>query len=156
MNRVNPADRDQDGDASSDERRLLVRTHLRLGFGALFVFVALGTLLETLHAFKAPLYLDVGNETRRLMWRLAHAHGTLLSILNVVYAVCADRFPELGGRLTSRALLLALALLPFGFFAGGVVVHGGDPGLPILLVPVGALALLVALFGLAVSAFRLR
>ena len=129
---------------SSPHDRTVVR-HLRAGFGGLLAFVVLGALLEALHAFKAPLYLDVGNETRRLMWRLAHAHGTLLSLVNVVYALAVERRPRLGSALASRCFLSALVLLPFGFFGGGVIVHGGDPGLPIVLVPLGALTLAVGL-----------
>lgn len=129
---------------STPHDRTVVR-HLRAGFGGLLAFVVLGTVLEALHAFKAPLYLDVGNETRRLMWRLAHAHGTLLSIVNVVYALAIERRPRLASVLASRCFLAALVLLPLGFFAGGIVVHGGDPGLPIVLVPLGALTLAVGL-----------
>ena len=33
--------------------------------------------------------------------------------------------------------------MPGGFFLGGIVIYGGDPGLAILLLPLGA-ALLVA------------
>lgn len=121
------------------------RRHLRVGFGALALFVSLGLLLEVLHGLKSPLYLDVGNETRRLVWRLAHAHGTLLAILNVVFALVVDRRPEVATPLASRGLLAATVLVPFGFFAGGVVVRGGDPGLPVLLVPIGALCLVAAL-----------
>ena len=56
----------------------------------------------------------------------------------------------------SRGLLVSLVLLPFGFFAGGVVVHGGDPGLPIVLVPIGALALVVALGSIVLTLLRRR
>jgi len=34
-------------------------------------------------------------------------------------------------------------VLPLGFFLGGFGLHGGDPGLGVLLVPVGALLLLL-------------
>ena len=33
-------------------------------------------------------------------------------------------------------------LLPAGFLLGGLVIHDGDPGIGVLLVPVGALLLL--------------
>ena len=36
-----------------------------------------------------------------------------------------------------------------GFILGGLVTHGAEPGLGIILLPVGALFLLVALFKLA-------
>jgi hypothetical protein len=51
--------------------------------------------------------------------------------------------------LTSTALVMASVLLPGGFFLGGVVFYSGDPGVGIALVPVGAAALLYALFSIA-------
>ncbi|MDP6979556.1 MAG: hypothetical protein QF570_13300 [Myxococcota bacterium] len=49
-------------------------------------------------------------------------------------------------QLASRLHTLALVLLPLGFFTGELVIHGGDPEIGILLVPVGALVLLAAIF----------
>jgi hypothetical protein len=46
-------------------------------------------------------------------------------------------------------LIGASALLPLGFFLGGVEFYQGDPGLGILVVPVGAVLLLAALFLIA-------
>ena len=131
----------------------LAHRHLRAGWIALAVYLTLGIALEALHAFKVGFYLDVGNETRRLLFRLAHAHGTLLAIVNILYGLTVRAVPESGRPLASGALLAALVLLPMGFFAGGIVIHGGDPGLPILLVPAGALALLV---GTMVTAHAVR
>jgi hypothetical protein len=37
-------------------------------------------------------------------------------------------------------------LLPGGFFAGGLRVYGGDPGPGIILAPIGATSLLIAVF----------
>lgn len=108
-------------------------------------------MLETLHGFKVPAYLDVSNETRRLMWTLAHAHGVLLAIVHVIFGLSIRIVPELGARrqpLISRCLIGASFLLPGGFFLGGTVLYGGDPGLGVLLVPVGAVLLLIAVFGL--------
>ena len=129
------------------------RRNLRAGWWGLLVFLSLGVVLEALHGFKLGYYLDVGNETRRLLWRLAHAHGTLLSLVNVAYALTARAVPESATPLAGTALLVALVLIPAGFFAGGIVVHGGDPGLSILLVPAGAVALFV---GVASVAKRIR
>ena len=50
--------------------------------------------------------------------------------------------------------MLASLLLPGGFFLGGVVIYAGDPGLGILLVPVGALLLLTAVLLTALDAGR--
>ena len=69
----------------------LTSRHLRFGWGSLLVFVLLGGVLEGMHGFKVDWYLAVGNETQRLMWRLAHAHGTFLSLVHVAFAFTVKR-----------------------------------------------------------------
>lgn len=125
--------------------------NLRAGFWALFGFTALGLVLEALHGLKFGFYLDVDNETRRLLWRLAHAHGALLGLLNVAYALAAHAWPKLKDRLASRALLVALLLMPLGFLLGGAFAQGGDPGLSVGLAAAGGVALL---FGLGKVAWK--
>jgi hypothetical protein len=41
-------------------------------------------------------------------------------------------------------LIGALILMPLGFFVGGLHLFGGDPGVGVFLVPIGALMILVA------------
>jgi len=128
------------------------RRHLQFGWWSLLGFLSLGFTLELLHGFKIGLYLDVGQETRRLMWTLAHAHGALLGLVHLAYAVSIKVFPGLAERdqrTVSLALIAASVLLPGGFFAGGLQHHGGDPGLGILVVPLGATCLGVAVFLMA-------
>jgi hypothetical protein len=131
------------------------RRHLRFGWWSLLVFATLGFALETLHGFKVDWYLSVSNETRRLMWTLAHAHGTLLSIVHILLAVSLHAIPELRERnlrLVSTSLIAASILLPGGFFLGGLVFYGGDPGpVATVLIPVGAMCLLIATFLIARS-----
>jgi hypothetical protein len=55
--------------------------------------------------------------------------------------------------LAGNCLLGASVLLPGGFFLGGLFLYGGDPGLGVLLVPLGALLLLVAVL-LTARAFK--
>lgn len=120
--------------------------HLRFGWWSLLLFGAAGLVLESFHGFKVGLYLDVGNDTRRLMWTLAHAHGTLLALVHLAWAMTVRtvdlRMANLA--VVSRALTLASVLLPGGFFLGGIRFYSGDPGVGILLVPVGAVCLLYA------------
>jgi len=128
------------------------RRHLRVGWWALLVFATLGLVLESLQGFKVAAYLDVSNETRRLMWRLAHAHGTLLGAVNILFALTLKASAPAtmpGLARISGTLVAATILLPIGFFVGGVVFYGGDPGVGVLLVPVGAVLLLLALFWIA-------
>jgi hypothetical protein len=121
--------------------------HLRIGWGAILLFLSLGALLEALHGFKLGFYLDLANATRRHLWTLAHAHGTLLGILNVVFALSLRVFcerEESWQRAASVCLFGATVLLPSGFFLGGLVIYAGDPGLGVLLVPLGGLLLFIA------------
>lgn len=126
-----------------------VRKHLRIGWLSLLLFLSLGIVLESLHGFKVGYYLDVSNSTRRLMWTLAHAHGTLLALVNLAFALTVHLLPAWPIKersLASGSLLGATVLMPAGFFLGGVFVYGGDPGLGIFLLPVGAVMLLIAVF----------
>lgn len=138
---------------------LLTRRHLRFGWWTLLIFLSLGLALEILHGFKVSYYLKVSNETRRLMWTLAHAHGTLLALVNVGFAFTARLLPEWSVRergVASVCLRGATLLMPAGFFLGGLIVYSGDPGLGIILVPIGGLLLFVAVFLTARGAGSLR
>ena len=102
---ANPVPSAADSNATPEERR-----HFRLGWWSLLVFVCLGIVLEGMLAFKAPWYVNVGdNETHRLMLRLGHAHGTLLSVLNIVFAGSLARLSLPAGArvLASRCLAAA-------------------------------------------------
>ena len=117
--------------------------HLRFGWWSLFAWLTLGVVLETLHGFKLAWYLNVDVEMRRLMFTLAHAHGTLLALVNIAAGLTLRTVKgfELEKN-ASLALLGGSVLLPAGFVLGGLVIHDGDPGIGVLLVPVGALLLL--------------
>ena len=131
-----------------------VRRHLRFGWWSLLFFLSLGIVLEAMHGFKIGWYLDVSNGTRRLMLTLAHAHGTLLSLVHVVFGLTLGARPDGWTprlRFASASLVGASLLLPGGFFLGGLVIYAGDPGIGILLVPVGAVLLLAAVFLIARS-----
>lgn len=131
-----------------------IRRHMRVGWIALLVFVTLGTTLEALHAFKSGAYLGVGNETRRLMWTLAHAHGIGLSLVHIGFgATLRALFHAFSERLAlaGRLLTWGTVLLPGGFMLGGVVTYGGDPGVGVFLVPVGALLIWISVLLVALA-----
>jgi hypothetical protein len=139
--------------------RLMHRSNrnLRFGWWSLLVFLSLGGALETLHGFKVGWYVDVGNEMRRLMFTLAHAHGTALALVNIVAGLTArgvEKF-ELR-RSVSFCLIWAGLLFPLGFFLGGFVTYGGDPGLGIWLVPIAALLLFYSVARIALDLRRPR
>ena len=141
----------QEQERSAIDRRHELR-HLRVGAVALLVFATLGVALEALHAFKVPWYLRVDNETRRLFFTLAHAHGTALGLVNLAVAAVCRRLPRPLPASASAALVAGTLLVPGGFFVGGLFAVGGDPGLGAVLVPPGALFVLAALALLAWAA----
>lgn len=121
------------------EQRTLVRRHLMAGWAGLVVFIAAGLALDAMHALKVDAYLDLRNATRRLMWTLGHAHGTLFSLGSIAFAWTASLMKPTGlVKNASRGTLAGLALMPLGFFLGGLGIQGGDPGMGVLLVPLGA------------------
>lgn len=151
---------EKDVTRSDDGTAGTCRYHLVVGWWGLLVFVLLGGVLECLHGYKVAWYVNSGEpETTRLMWRLAHAHGTMLSLIHLGFAWSVTQLPGLVGRarfVASRCLLAAGILIPAGFFLGGwpafvltggqrLGVLGGDPGLSIVLVPLGAGLLLVSI-----------
>lgn len=129
----------------SPETRLIT-SHLRLGWWSLALFATLGLVLELLHGLKIGAYLEAANETRRLLWTLAHAHGTLLGLVHLAYAFTVRTGAIAASRLGSSSLALRLAsvFLPGGFFLGGIQFYAGDPGWGVALVPVGAVLAIYA------------
>jgi hypothetical protein len=138
----------------SNPQAALIARHWRFGWWALLVFVLVGGSLELLHAFKVDAYLNADQETRRLMWRLGHAHGGLFALLNILFAArpSLDR-STLPKKLqfASKCLLLASVLIPSGFLLGGAVTYDGDPGLGVMLVPLGAALMACAVFLIALG-----
>lgn len=126
--------------------------NLRFGWWSLLVFLSLGGLLEALHGFKIGWYVDVGNDVRRLMFTLAHAHGTALALVNIAAGLTARSVKGVRPRSSvSFSLIWAGILFPVGFFLGGIVTYGGDPGLGIWLVPVAALLLFYSVLRIALD-----
>lgn len=135
----------------------LARQHHLVGWCGLLVFLTLGAVLEGLHGFKLGFYLDPASKVRREMWTLAHAHGTLLALVQIAFAAGLERFGRWTPgrlRLASLFLLDAAVLIPVGFFLGGVAPTESDPWYGILLVPAGALLLFFGVLLVIVSALR--
>src|SRR5687767_13761367 len=132
-----------------DDPQIYLRRHLRFGWWSLLIFLTLGIVLEILHGFKIGAYLNVSNSTRRLLWTLAHAHGTALALVHIAFGVTTNYLTAWVGRtraFASVSLIAASIFLPGGFFLGGLIIYAGDPGLGILLVPLGAIFLFLAVF----------
>jgi hypothetical protein len=145
--------------SASDEESARSTRHLRLGWWSLLVFVLLGLVLEALHGFKVGWYLESTSSARRLAWTLAHAHGTLLAVVNLVLGATHERYAgwtPRSRRFASNCLIGATVILPAGFFLGGLFPYEGDPGLGILLVPLGGGLLALAVLSIALASRAAR
>jgi hypothetical protein len=123
----------------------------------LLAFLSIGVGLEALHGLKIGWYLKPAFETRRLMWTLGHAHGALLALIHALFAASLLGFVstvQRSLRWASPCLISSSILLPGGFFLGGTFIYGGDPGIGIALVPLGALTLFLAILLVAISISR--
>src|SRR5437867_5429560 len=107
---------------------------IRQGWISLAGWIAFGILIEGLSAFRSPALLD--DSIRREMFRLAHAHGTLLNLVLIAAAICARLDLIHLSSMPSLGLRLAVVLLPIGFLLAGIWHFKDDPGLAIVLVPI--------------------
>ena len=119
------------------------------GWLSVAFWMSFGLLLESLMAYKSPGYLD--DPQRRELFRLAHAHGSLLGVILVLAAIWARGAGAQLSRLAIMALRLGTAVMPLGFLAAGLWHPESDPGLAIWLVPAGALPLIFGLTSIALS-----
>lgn len=116
-------------------------------FGLLF-WMSMGLLFEGLIGFRAPVYLQ--DPLRRELFRLAHAHGTILSILLLVVNLYLVRDLITLPRIAIRALQAGVLIMPLGFLLGGAWHYESDPNFLIFLSPLGGLLII---FGIAAAAF---
>lgn len=116
-------------------------------FGLLF-WMSMGLLFEGLIGFRTPAYLQ--DPLRRELFRLAHAHGTILCILLLVANLYLVRGLIAPPKAAVISLQIGTILMPFGFLLGGLWHYESDPNFLIILSPLGGLLII---FGVAAAAF---
>jgi hypothetical protein len=136
--------------AATASPRLIERLLLQ-GWASIAILMSFGLLLEGLLGYKIPAFLE--DSQRRELFRLAHTHGTLLSLVLITAALCLRLFEIRPPAVAIAALRLGALLMPLGFLLGGIWHPEGDPGVGIWLVPPGAL---MVIFGAIASALASR
>ena len=116
---------------------------LIFGWSWLALFMLGGLLLESLHLFKSAFYFEVA--IRRELWTLAHAHGALLALVNIVLGLYFTHFGLPSTRTIANLMIAAAIFMPFGFLLGGVGNNEVDPSLAILMTPIGAVLAILAI-----------
>lgn len=139
-------------DRPDQNKAINITGMLTQGWLSVALWMMFGLLLEGLLGYKIPDYLE--DAQRRELFRLAHAHGTLLGLVLIVAGLWAEK------RTASRIAILALRtgaiVMPLGFALAGVWHPEGDPGIFIWLVPPGALFVIFGTIALALSERRNR
>jgi hypothetical protein len=117
-------------------------------FGLAF-WLTFGLFIEGLIAFRAPVYLQ--DPVRRELFRLAHAHGTILSLLMLIANLYIQKGLTAPPSAALWSLRLGILVMPVGFLLGGVWHYESDPGLGVFLAPVGALMIIFGVVAIAIS-----
>lgn len=122
---------------------------LRQGWTTLAFWMTFGLLLEGLLGYKIPTYLN--NPTRRELFRLAHTHGAVLSLVLIAAAICFRQRIIQTQNFVQWALRIGTVLMPVGFLLAGIWPYEGDPGLTIWLVPPSALLIIFGIVCIVLS-----
>jgi hypothetical protein len=138
-------------DASSGAEVVNHSGMLFQGWVSLAFWMVLGLLLESLMAYKSPAYLQ--DAVRRELFRLGHAHGTVLGLVLIVAALSGERFKVQPASVAQMALRIGAVLMPLGFLLAGFWHYESDPGPGIWLVPAGALLLIFGVISFALASW---
>ena len=119
------------------------------GLAGVAVWMSFGLLLEGLIAFRVPTYLL--DNVAREMFRLAHAHGTLLSLVVVAIGLCWRSGFIAPPRIATLALRIGAVVMPVGFLLGGIGHYESDPSPLVFLAPLGGVMVIFGIVACAVS-----
>lgn len=117
------------------------------GWWSLAVWLSFGLFLEGLIGFRTPVYLQ--DEMRRELFRLAHAHGTVLSVVLLVAVAFVERSLASPPTVALRLLQLGTLIMPLGFLIGGIWHTETDPNFAVFLSPAGGLMIIFAVISIA-------
>ncbi len=124
-------------------------THLRASLWTLAAFLAMGMWLEAMFGLRVEGIID--DPLRREFLRLGHAHGGLLSLVNLGLAWALRRLstPAAWATRVRLAAWIGAVLVGLGFVGGGLWHGPTDPGPLVLMVPAGALMLVASIIATA-------
>lgn len=126
-----------------------VRSLLLQSFIGIAAWMSFGLLLEGFIGFRVSAYMS--DLTRRELFRLAHTHGTLLSILLLISALTISKGLVYPNKFAAVALQIGTVLMPLGFLLGGIWTRGEEPNIFIFLAPIGGVLVIFGIINLAFS-----
>jgi hypothetical protein len=119
------------------------------GLIGLGVWMSFGLLLEGLIAFRIPYYLS--DAVTREMFRLAHAHGTLLSLILVTVGLTVKAGYVSPAAIVTWMLRTGSILMPVGFLLGGIGNTANDPSPLVFLAPMGGIMIIFGIVTCVIS-----
>jgi len=122
------------------------------GWIGLAFWMSFGLLIEGLIAFRIPAYLQ--DPVRRELFRLGHAHGTLLSIVLLIVGLYAHTAIVAPMRIARLALQAGVIMMPVGFILGGISHFESDPNPLVFLAPLGGLLVIFGVVSIAVTILK--
>jgi hypothetical protein len=134
------------------DQRVLVAGLLRQAWIGLAFWMSFGLLLEGLIGYRIPDYLN--DPQRRELFRLAHAHGGVLSLVLLAAALGLGFGVTEPPRKALLALRIGVVVMPVSFLLAGIWHYSNDPGLAIWLVAPAALLVVFGIVGLALAIRR--
>ncbi len=149
-NFVEPVEQFNAANFTPENHKLIANLILQAWLGVA-LWMSFGLLMEGFIGYRIPSYF--ADATRRELFRLAHAHGALLSILLFAAAFCADKFPNTP-QFAIWSLRAGVVLMPLGFLFAGVWHFRDEPGIAIWLVPTSALLIIFAAITMALASYK--
>ena len=119
---------------------------------SLALFMTFGLLFEGLIGYRSPAYLN--DPMRRELFRLAHAHGTILSLLLLIASFYLESKQIEIPKIAMFSLRSGAFLMPLGFLLGGIWHTETDPNFLILLSPIGGVLLIFGVIAIALASLR--
>lgn len=119
------------------------------GLVGIAVWMSFGLLLEGFIAFRVPAYLLDG--VTRELFRLAHAHGTLLSLVLIAIGMCWRSGFIAPPRTAKLSLQIGSVLMPVGFLLGGIGHYESDPSPLVFFAPLGGVMMIFGIVACAVG-----
>jgi hypothetical protein len=114
-------------------------TKTQFCFAWICFWIFFGLLLDSFMGMKQLFYLS--DPVRREMWRLAHTHGTLMTLVFLAYM----HFRGIAKKQHENMMFIGALLMPVGFFLGGILTTEIDPFIGVFLVPIGGLLFVLGL-----------
>jgi len=122
------------------------------GWFSLAIFMAFGLLFEGLIGYRSPAYLN--DMMRRELFRLAHAHGTILSLVLLIAAEYLNSRDIEIPRPAVLSLRIGAAIMPLGFLLGGIWHTETDPNFLVILSPIGGVMLIFAIVVIGITSLK--